>query len=96
MIKIDSARYNTIEEFTSCLLHYQIPFAVSYHLGGAKWVFPFCDGDFICNIAIHNPSMVESMHMPWDADDVTQLYIPEAIKLLLHFYKSTLDNQPDL
>lgn len=96
MTKIDSARFNTIKKFTYCLLDHQIPFVISCHLGGAKWTFPFCDGDFICNIAIHNPSMVESMAMPWDGEDVTQLYVPEAIKLLLHFYKSTIDNQPRL
>ena len=90
MTKINSARYNTIKEFTYCLLDYRIPFTISCCLDGIKWTFPFCDGDFICNSAVHNPSMVESMAMPWDGDDVTTCTVQEAISNLRKHFKEDI------
>lgn len=83
---INKAYEKTINEFTRLLIRFEIPFSIKYFLGGANWRFPFCEGDFICNIAVHNSSLVESMHMPWDKDDVTQMEPDEAISKLIHFY----------
>lgn len=82
---LDSRYQQTIEEFSACLIQFEIPFSIQYFLGGAKWTFPFCDGDFICNKAI-NFNFVESKGMPWDDDEVTLLTISEALKKMLkHF-----------
>ena len=91
MRMITEEHYNTIQEFTGLLLHCHIPFSVTYSFdGGAKWTFPFTDGDFICNCAVFGPSYVESMAMPWDEDDVTTCTLQQAISNLRKYFKEDI------
>lgn len=66
----------------------KIPFFIRPLWGGLQIMFPWCNGDAICNKWSYGSESgnVETMNCPWDDDDVTSLTVEDAYIKIVEWY----------
>lgn len=65
-----------------------IPYEIHELYEGYQITFPWCEGDIVAHAAVYGAEndQVESMHFPWDRDDVSAMSTDAMIALIFAYY----------